>query len=165
MRKIILPLLISILLANVSCTETSSSNPETPQEIIDKSLALFNGKVIEQTLGREEGVNSWEIKIANENGAEVKFYWSTNGQILIKMEGLSGPFDYDIMPDNGLINFSTASKFAKGAVKNESIIKWKLKQEEEFIGNWVYTFEFDVKTAGSTNVFIDASNGDILEIN
>ena len=164
MRKIILTLFISILLVNFSCTESSDNNPKTPQDIIDKSLAHFNGNVIEQSFEQEEGVDSWEIKIANENGAEVKFYWSTNGQFLIKMEGLNGPFDYDIMPGNGLINFSTANKFAKGAVKNESIIKWRLKQEEEFIGNWVYTFEFLDKNGGSSKVYIDASNGDILEI-
>lgn len=164
MKNLILFISIVIPLVIVSCSKTNDgNNPEVPQSVISKSLNYFNGELIEEKLEEKDGVKAWEIKIQNSNGSIVKFYWSMTNESLLKMEGLVGPFDYDIQPGNDIINLSTALTIALGAVKNDSIIKWELEQEDDFIDKWIYTFEFDV--AGSlVSVYIDAENGDILEI-
>jgi len=156
------PIIILSLLLVFSCEKNNDTNPEVPQDIIDLSLSLFDGEVIEKESEQENGLDTWEVKIENENGSIVKFYWTKNGQILIKIEGQVGPFNYNIMPGNSLINFSTAQTVAKAAVKNESITKWKLQQDDNFIDKWVYSFEFD-SNGGISIVIIDAKNGDILE--
>jgi len=163
MRNISLQFFIVVAALIFSCNENLETTNEVPQSVIDKSLVYFEGEVIEKVFDQENRIDAWEIKIQNINGSIVKFYWSVNGIVLIKMEGQNGPFDYEIMPGKNLINFSTAQTIAKGAVKNENITRWELKEDEDFINKWVYSFEFD--DMGSTvKVYIDALNGDVLQV-
>ena len=160
MKRKVFFLVVSIVW--ISCENSDNVNPEVPQDVIDKSLELFNGNVIEQESSRENGIESWQIKVENQNGSIVKFYWTKSGQTLIRIEGINSPFNYNINPGNNLINFSTAQTVAKSAVKNDVVSKWKLEQDEDFLGNWIYSFQFDDI---SITVVVDATNGDILETN
>ena len=165
MRNLFIYIFLITSLLFITCEQKDNeNNPEVPQSVIDKSLDYFDGEVIEKKLEEEEGVEAWEIKIQNSNGSVVKFYWTVNREILLKMEGLVGPFDYEIHPESDLINLSTAQTIAIGAVKNNAIEKWVLKQEEDFIDKWVYSFEFN-DDGETVKVYIDAEKGDILEIN
>jgi len=146
-----------------SCENKNEDAPEVPQSVVDKSLDLFSGEVIEKKIENEEGIDAWEIKIQNTSGSVVQFYWATSNQSLIKIEGTQEPFDYDLSPGSGLINFSVAKTFAVSAVKNNAVTKWELKQEDDFIDKWVYTFEIDDDGA-TTKIYIDAENGDVLQI-
>lgn len=146
-----------------SCNKSSENVPDVPQSVIDKSLNLFDGEVIEKELETENGVDSWEVKIEDTNGSVLKFYWAVSNEALVKMEGDKGPFDYEIVPGMGLINYSLAKTFAIAIVKNNAIARWKLQKEDSFINKWVYTFEME-KSAGTTKVYVDAQNGDILQI-
>ena len=163
MRNLFISIFLITSLLFITCEQKDNeNNPEVPQSVIDKSLDYFDGEVIEKKLEEEEGVEAWEIKIQNSNGSVVKFYWTVNREILLKMEGLVGPFDYDINPESDLINFSTAQTIAIGAVKNNVLEKWVLKQEEDFIDKWIYSFEFNNDNE-TVKVYIDAEKGDILE--
>jgi uncharacterized membrane protein YkoI len=62
----------------------------------------------------------------------------------------------------GLINYSAAKTFAIAAVKNNGIVMWKLQKEDSYINKWVYTFEME-KSGGTTKVYLDAENGDVLQ--
>ncbi len=164
MKNIFLITIIIASLALVSCNETSEdNNPTVPQSVIDNSLNLFDGSVIETGTEEEDGIKSWEIKIQDSEGAIVKFYWDIRTEFLVKIEGQVGPFAYDIAPGNNLINYSTAKTVATGAIKNSSLLRWKLKKESDFINKWVYSFEFDDNN-NTIKVYIDAENGDVLEI-
>lgn len=155
---------ILFLILSVACEKKDNeTDPKIPQDLIDSSLAYFEGTVSQETLEIEDGIETWEIKIKNGNGAIVKFYWAVNNSELQKIEGSTGPFDYDIWPERNLINFSTAQKLAMGAVKNDSLNKWELSTNENFINKWVYSFEFDID-GRTRNVDIDAENGDVLQI-
>jgi len=151
------------LIFNIACDESNEPLPEVPQDIINESLNMFEGEVIEKKQESEDGRTAWEIKIQNPGGAIVKFYWSTINSELIKIEGIQGAFDYELNPGMSLINFSTAKTFAIAAVKNDAIIQWELEKNEEFIKKWVYEFEFETGS-GTQKVYIDAMNGDVLQI-
>lgn len=163
MKKNILALLIATATIAISCDENSTPIPKVPQSIIDSSLSYFDGEIIEKKTEKEDGIEKWEITIQNDKGSIVKFYWRINGQYLLKMEGQKGPFDYEIMPGNSLIFYSTALTVAKGGVKNDNVQKWALQQDGDFIDKWVYSFEFD-DDGDIIKVYIDAESGDILEI-
>lgn len=154
-------LFVSILF--IGCDTTNETPLEVPQRIIDKSISLFDGEIIEKNLEIEDGIEAWEVKIQNSDGSVVVFYWKVNPEILLKMKGETGPFGYDINPGNNLINFSTARTVAIGAVKNYTIKNWELQQEEDFIDIWVYSFEFD-DNGDTSKVYIDAESGNILQI-
>ena len=159
MRNLYQIILFAMLTYASACDSSEEGNPEMPQTIIDQSLELFSGSVVDSGLEEEEGLNLWKVKIANGNGAAVSFYWTVSGQAFFKMEADAGPFDYDIWPGDNFINFSTAKTVAIEGVKNSNITAWELAREAEFNDLWVYTFEFDVR-----KVYVDAENGNILEI-
>lgn len=158
MRKFHQILLIPALWL-IACNSVTEEIPNVPQSVIDQSLEYFDGVVMETSLENEEGQEAWEVKIENVSGALVKFYWTTLNPVLLKMEGTTGPYTYDIWPDDDLINFSAAKAVAIAAVKNDALERWELAEEDDFIGIWVYTFYI-----GSQQVYVDAVSGDVLEI-
>ncbi|MCK5371562.1 MAG: hypothetical protein KAQ62_23530, partial [Cyclobacteriaceae bacterium] len=56
-------LFVSILF--IGCDTTNETPLEVPQRIIDKSISLFDGEIIEKNLETEEGIDVWEVKIQN----------------------------------------------------------------------------------------------------
>jgi hypothetical protein len=164
MKKVRLSILVIYILAvSISCNKEETP-PEVPQEVINESLSLFDGDVIEKNQEMEDGQTCWKVKIENPEGALVSFYWSTTiNNDLTKILGSKGPFEYDLNPGMSLINLSTAKTFAIAAVKNDSILNWELERNEDFINNWVYEFEFETGS-DTLKVYIDAMNGDVLQI-
>ncbi len=156
-------LTLSIVFFYACDKATDNLNINVPEGIIIKSLELFDGNIIEKKSDEEDGNKTWEVKIQNSEGSKVKFYWLVGNEALYRIDGQEGPFDYDLNPGNNLINFSVAKTVAMGAVKIEALVKWQIRKEEKFTDNWVYNFEFN-KTNGSTTVYIDAENGNILKI-
>ncbi len=164
MKNLALIILVIVgLIINSSCNKESDTTPDIPQQIIDNSTSMFEGSVIEKELDNEEGIEAWEIKIQNTNSSTVKFYWAVSNQALVKIEGDQGPFDYELNPGMNLINFSTAKTFAISALKNDAITKWELEQNDNFLDQWVYIFEMD-DDGETVKVYVDATNGDILQI-
>jgi hypothetical protein len=163
-NSVFILLLILFLTGLYSCEKSSENTPEVPQSVIDKSLNLFTGAVTEKKFVSEEGIDSWEVKIEDTNGSVLTFYWAASNEMLVKMEGDQGPFDYEIVPGMGLINYSAAKTFAIAAVKNNAVARWQLKKEDKFINKWVYSFEMNKSGGGTTKVYIDAQNGDVLQI-
>ncbi len=146
-----------------SCEESKDDFDPVPQTVIDLSLEIFDGAVLQKKQVEEEGAKAWEVKIRNDQGAEVVFYWMTNQETLLKLKGDVGPFDYDIQPGNQLVNLSSAQTVAIGAIKNSALAKWELAKEEDFVGDWVYSFEFE-DAGESIKVFVNAKSGDVIQI-
>lgn len=155
---------ICFALFMAACSDSSETIPEVPDDVITNSLAIFDGDVIEKSQDIEQGVESWEVKIRDSNGSVVQFYWAKNNMELLKIEGTQGPYDYALNPGLGIINYASARTEAISAVKNDTILEWELVQNDDFIGKWVYEFDFDIG-GNVTEVYIDGSNGDVLEIN
>ena len=152
--------LLVLLLVLIACSDNDDTTVDVPPEIISNSLGFFDGTVTDQGLESENGIEVWEIEIQNPEGAIVRFYWAVDNQTLVKLEGDRGPYTYEINPGGGLINFTTARTFAVSAVKNDSLLAWELKQNEEFANGWVYEFEI-ADSMDDTTVYIDAVNGNV----
>jgi len=136
---------------------------QVPERVINKSLALFEGAILEKKSGIEESTPVWEVKIRNSSGSIVKFYWKQDDEALYRMDGQEGPFDYDILLGEGMINFNSARFAAVAAAKSDQIRTWRLRAEEDFADLWVYTFVIE-GVEGTIEVVIDADNGEVLEI-
>ena len=82
MKNLHISAFILFLILSVACEKKDNeTNPKIPQDLIDNSLAYFEGTVIQESLEIEDGIETWEIKIENNNGAIVKFYWVVNNAI------------------------------------------------------------------------------------
>ena len=164
MKTLLSAMVLGFLLFNTSCDNNRNGpSPEPPQSVIDQSLDYFDGEVIKKSAEVEDGIEVWEVKIKNDNGAVVKFHFRRSYDSLYEMTGESGPFDYEIVPGNNLINFQAAFTIAKGGVKNDSLTGWRLKKSSKFKDIWVYEFEFDINGKGA-KVYVDAASGNILQI-
>jgi len=163
MRKSTLYLFFCAFAVTYSCNNTDNPSPVAPTKIQDKSADIFDGQAIESKKETEDGVELWEVKVQNSNGSVVRFYWRTDSGVLHEIDGQEDPFNYEVTPGNGLITYSTAKTQAIAAVKNDSLLRWQLEKESDFANKWVYRFEFD-NDGKTIRVFVDASNGDVLEI-
>lgn len=148
--------LIVLFALFIGCSDDDT--PEVPQSAIDKALALIPGTVSETESETEEGVATWKVEISTASGAEVEVYCRQDNGALFRIDGETPPFDYDIDPGNSLLTFSQALAIAEAQV-TESLDEWRLRMEDKYDDTWVYTFEFT-----NTGVFIDASDGSILDI-
>lgn len=163
MKVSLLGWFICLLLLMSGCNkDQENTTSKVPDTVVQKSLNLFDGSILEKSATVEEGIESWEVKIQNSAGATVAFYWNRQNTNLVKINGSQGPFDYSINADSGLLNFSTAKTLAIGAVKNDQIATWTLQQENMFDDLWTYTFFF--LPPSDRQVYIDAESGDILQI-
>ncbi|MDZ7605545.1 MAG: PepSY domain-containing protein [Cyclobacteriaceae bacterium] len=163
MRKIVICLFLSVSAFIYSCTNTEEPALTAPTNIQDKSTDMFAGQVIESKKEMEDGIEVWEVKVQNANGAIVRFYWRVDSGVLYEIDGQEVPFNYEVTPGNGLITYSAAKTQAIAALKNDDLLRWQLEKESDFANKWIYRFEFD--DDGSTiRVFVDASTGDVLEI-
>ena len=151
------------LLLIFSCESADDVDLTAPDAVLEKSTTLFEGDILEKERTQENGIDVWEVKIKNGHGSIVIFYYTVNGQNLVEIEGKEGPFDYNIAPGNNLINLTTALTLAKTVVKDDNILKWELKEDEDFIDNWIYSVELEQESKSNV-VYIDATNGDILQI-
>ena len=132
---------------------------ELPQNIVDSSNELFPGKLIEQTSFILDGVDVWKIKIENESGSVVSFYWQKSYNLLFMIEGERGPFNYELMPPLGVLILSTAKFLAFESYSEEVLTSWKLKRNDSYKNRWVYLFYLNHT---ESPIMIDAVSGDVL---
>ncbi len=94
----------------------------------------------------------WDVKFVTINGAVVKFEYKSDGT-LKEIQGLTGPFNYELDPENGAVVYSEARSNALAA-KDGNIVYWKLKREGD---GWEYRFlitnynqEYEIRIDGTT---------------
>ena len=98
--------------------QDSTSNNSGRQDAIDKALDLFPGTVREVEHEREEGIDAWKVDIINDKGAEVEIYCRKDNGKLLRIDGESGPFDYNIEPPSPLISFEKAKEIGDAEVND-----------------------------------------------
>ena len=156
-RTYLLVALTAMILVNCSDDDEPSSM-QAPDSVITKAKALISGTVTESEPENEDGVAAWKVDITTDQGAEVEVYCRQDNNTLLRLDGESGPFDYNIDPGSGLIDFNQAKTVANGET-NEDLESWRLRVEDKYNNQWVYTLEFT-----STKVSINAEDGSVLEV-
>ncbi|MCG8309439.1 MAG: hypothetical protein MI975_18740 [Cytophagales bacterium] len=157
MRVIFYLLLIVFLF---SCEEQFGlGNDETPQNIIDSSLEMFEGDILEKSIERIDGIDVWKVRLENESGAVISFYWQKNYGILYGIEGEKGPFDYEIKPPLSIIVLSTARFLAFESYSSEVLDSWRLIRDKSNDEQWVYLFFLAGREKPIT---MDAKSGDLM---
>ncbi len=155
------PLMILVVaFLSLSCEEQfSNDDNEVPQKTLDVSLQLFDGTISEHNSIVEDGIEVWKIKIQNEAGAVVSFYWQKSYYNLYKIEGEHGPFTYDIQPPLNVLPLSTARFLAFESYSMEKLKSWTLNRSNKFDNRWIY--QFFIRGIESP-LRIDATSGDAL---
>ena len=71
-----LTVVLIVLLFLISCDEQFGLNQnKISQDVINSSLSMFDGDIVEQVGMRLDGIEVWRVRIENTRGAIVSFYW------------------------------------------------------------------------------------------
>jgi uncharacterized membrane protein YkoI len=152
-------LLLMMTMIVVNCSNDDDEDAlQAPESAVNKALALIPGTVTESEPEIEEGVSAWKVDITTQQGAEVEVYCRQDNNDLLRIDGESGPFDYNIAPGNGLIDFNQAKTIADGET-DEDLGSWQLRMEDKYNNQWVYTLEHT-----TTRVYINAVDGTVLDV-
>jgi len=146
------------LLLIVSCENPLDKQTEVPGDLIDTTLDIFDGEILERKTDKLDDVDVWKIKIENSNGAITSFYWRKSYFNLFRIVGEQGPFDYDLKPPLDVINFNTAKFLAFNQNANEDLTSWKFMRSPGEI-RWFYKFYLNVD---ESTITVDAGSGEIL---
>jgi uncharacterized membrane protein YkoI len=164
MMKNLLKLFIAAMLitATASCSDDNDID-KAKEKAIEKASKSFDGMAVETTREKDDGV--WVIKVwmLNSKEASVLFEYLEDDISLLEVSGKKGPFDYNVIHDNGLIDFLRAKEAAVNetgnSMENDNIEEWSLDQDDDFGNKWVYEFDFDHP---DKDVYIDAKTGEVI---
>lgn len=154
--------LVLILLTTIffSCEEQFGLDQnEVPQNTIDNSAQLFPGNILETSSDIVEGIKVWKVKIENNSGAIVTFYWQKNYNILYQIEGEKGPFNYEFKPPLDVIVLSTAKFLAFESYSSEVLNSWKLIRDTSHNNHWIYQFFLE---NAENPISVKAATGDLM---
>ncbi len=164
LRKSILAVLFIALLLMFNACKDEIATPNTQmseQQSVQKSLASVQGSLVSVNRIRLNDDGLFEVKVVTPLGAMIKFeYFESTGQVR-EIQGLTGPFEYDLDPGNGLMLYQNVRVIVLNA-KQGDIISWKL-QKDESDNKWEYRF-FISATDGNWELRINAVNGQISRI-
>ncbi len=153
MRPFALAFIFILTLA--SCEDQLGNPSDVPGNLINSSLDMFDGEVIEMGGAMVDEIEVWKVRIQQETGAITTFYWRKTFNNLYGIVGEKGPFDYEIRPPVDVINYSTAKFLAFNQKSNDDMVSWKfLRSTDE--NRWFYQFFLLDATAP---IIIDAGSG------
>lgn len=154
-------ILITIVIALFfACEENGEMvGGEVPGNLISSSVELFNGQVTESGLATMDGFNVWKVTVENSEEAIVTFYWRTNFGNLHRIDGVRGPFNYELNPPQGVINFSTARFLVQNNNSINQIERWEFVRDDVEPLNWYYIF---YSSDPDLEIVIDAANGEMI---
>ncbi len=114
----------------------------------------------------QEGRDEYEVFITLKNGALIKYTYTSAGQ-LKEVEGLRGPFDYELYIEKDFVSYSSARKTSFDAVGGNSepgteyVITWKLDKASDFSRP---KYKFDIQSDRMYEVLLDAASGKVIRI-
>lgn len=140
----------------MACSDETEPTVMISQDAEMSALELIEGTVREKEKEKEEGVAAWKVEVITTGGAEIEFYFSQEDNSLLRIDGESAPFDYDLNPGNGLLSFQEALAIAANET-DQSLEEWRLRREDKYNNAWVYSLEYD-----NIKIIINAKTGAIL---
>lgn len=158
--QIFINLMLAALIIGCDINDIELFNSAAPASVLEKAQNLISGTVREVENDVENGVAAWKIEIITNLGAEVEIYCAKQDSSLLRIDGESGPFSYNIDPGQKLLSFADAKNIVENLL-NGTIEEWRLRMEDEYNDRWVYRIEVE---GPDGRVEIDAETGNVLEL-
>lgn len=149
-------LLLFLLL--ISCENPLENQEDVPADLIETTLNIFDGEIIEQGSSKLDDISVWKVKIRNSSDAITSFYWRKPYYNIFKIVGEKGPFDYNLNPPLDVISLNTAKFLAINQNTNDALNYWEFTRSSGEM-NWYYRFYIKDK---SFPISVDAGSGEII---
>jgi len=127
------------------------------KEVIDFTLLLLPGEVTKVEKKFKKDIPIWKVNMITPTGGSMEIELSYKEKKLLNLEADEGPFDYEILPDPGMVSFSFAKKTAEEYTA-QNILRWSLRPNRD---KMEYNFWLFTKT-GKAQVKIDAESGEVI---
>ncbi|GIV46342.1 MAG: hypothetical protein KatS3mg036_1160 [Ignavibacterium sp.] len=167
LRIIFSVVLISSVFLFSACKDDSSTAPNFSSgdqtSVLQKTsnMTKSNGQVSVVSTTQINNGAHWEIKVDMPgDGGIVKFEYFVSNNQLREIKGLTPSFNYEVEPENGLINYSAAKQIALNSV-NGNIIEWKLEFD---LSDNMWQYRFRISSDREYEVRINATNGNVVRI-
>lgn len=167
LRIIFSIVLISSVFLFSACKDNSSTAPNFSSgdqtSVLQKTsnMTKSNGQVSVVSTTQINNGAHWEIKVDMPGyGGIVKFEYFVSNNQLKEIKGLTPSFNYEVEPENGLINYSAAKQIALSSV-NGNIIEWKLEFD---LSDNMWQYRFRISSGKEWEVRINATNGNVVRI-
>ena len=161
-RKIFMLL---ILAAIVFGCETHDSNPTKSEDAFEpvtlKSKSIYNANVDKIELENRNNIEYYEVYMSKQNISNVKLELAKPSLELYKIYGEAPPFEYDLNPGIGLMNFTTVKLNALNSQQGD-LVEWKLEKDTSN-NNWEYRIWISENEV-QYQLRLDAVSGELLEI-
>ena len=147
-----------------SLMAAGSTGGRTTEEISATDLMesiLTGARVIDVSLSEHRGMPVIEIELKMSGGGILEVYVLTDLSRIVEMEGVRGPFDYEIDPMGSFITLSEALSAAQSEV-NGDMIRWELELEEENL--WEYEIHILQSNGEIFEVEVNAFSGEIIAV-
>lgn len=150
------------LLVTACKNEVNEPAPQmSDNQAVQKSIASVPSNLVSVNRIKSNDDGLWEVKVLTSSGALIKFeYFEMTGNIR-EIHGLTGPFDYNLDPRNGLMLYQDVRVIALNA-KSGNITSWKLEKDESD-NRWEYRF-FISDNDGNWELRIHAQTGQVLRV-
>jgi uncharacterized membrane protein YkoI len=163
MKATIFSAVLVLFILFTGCSEpivSTSEQIQSEQQIISKTLSSLNGKGSVAECKKRVADDCWEVKVLMDNGAVVKFEYSSAGA-LREVKGMTGPFNYELNLGDAFISYE-AARLKSLSAKNGEITSWKFEHDASDI-HWEYRF-FITDISGNWELRLHAETGSILRI-
>lgn len=167
LRIIFSVVLISSVFLFSACKDDSSTAPNLSSgdqtSVLQKTsnMTKSNGQVSVVSTTQINNGAHWEVKVDMPgDGGIVKFEYFVSNNQLKEIKGLTPSFNYEVEPENGLINYSAAKQIALSSV-NGNIIEWKLEFD---LSDNMWQYRFRISSDREYEVRINATNGNVVRI-
>ncbi len=167
LRIIFSVVLISSVFIFSACKDDSSTAPNLSSgdqtSVLQKTsnMTKSNGQVSVVSTTQINNGAHWEVKVDMPgDGGIVKFEYFVSNNQLKEIKGLTPSFNYEVEPENGLINYSAAKQIALNSV-NGNIIEWKLEFD---LSDNMWQYRFRISSGKEWEVRINATNGNVVRI-
>jgi uncharacterized membrane protein YkoI len=143
-----------------ACSEEENDPvPIDFQNANNKALAMTTGTIIKTERNTSPSGDYFEVDVQSAGGSIIEFEFYVADGSLKEIEGSMAPFDYEVNPGMGLINFSEARDIALNA-RPYTLAYWDLEKDSSS-GVWTYTFEIE-NGSESYTVKVNATNGQLI---
>jgi uncharacterized membrane protein YkoI len=166
MKKLVILSALFLALILSACSENSvapvGNTSVDEQFVLQKTKSMVLGSSYKVNLmDKDYPKVQWEVIVEMPNGALVKYHYFSDGNIR-EIEGLTGPFEYELKVGDGYVAYSYARKSALKGVDGK-IYNWKFGQDESEGRTLQFRF-FIEKDGKKFEVRLNGVTGDIIRI-
>ncbi len=160
-QKMLIVIILCLGFVLQACSQnTNEPSAVNEQNVTQKTNQMVNGTVNSVTHISRDSKGYFEVRVTMPGGGIVKFEYLSSTGNLHQIKGLSGPFEYEVLPGSQFIPYSTVRQTALTA-KSGSINEWDFEFD---VSDARWEYRFRIQSDREYKVRINAITGELIRV-